>query len=512
MSRTGWSVFLALTACGGSVGAGPPDAGPDGASPIPEATVPDATDATMCPDACGLAPIDAAQGNDATDAFAGSDASDAGDASDGFDASVDDAADAADAPEEIDFPPVSHNEVCHVAWPQPAGFQGLGNISMPLLVDSAGNVYVQIPYSSAPPIDLGVPLPGDPQGIAIAKVDPQCHLLWVREFGAPPTADGGYPSIGGGLAAVDDSSNVTLAGTFDGPIDLGGGPLDGYQVGYVLRLDASGNVVFTRTYPGDFPGMVGVQPEGGPTSLLFFDYGAFEGYLTCALNHCDAGLLEAGLNYFSFAQIDSAGTEITRHSFPGVPGTTGISPPTFTDMRMDSTGTLWAIDNLADAGPSVERLTQFGVPIWSQPTGTADLVLGPKGGVVYSFSDPTLDETFSLYGFDGGASWTNALRLGVSAPFAGNVAIGPSGMIYSAGQVDPRALPPGDAQWPSSVVGVEVLDPLGRPQEIRAWTGLSNDLYGTGGVGVDPSGNAVVAGYSVDEDGGYTYFVVKLGP
>jgi hypothetical protein len=35
---------------------------------------------------------------------------------------------------------------------------------------------------------------------------------------------------------------------------------------------------------------------------------------------------------------------------------------------------------------------------------------------------------------------------------------------------------------------------------------------GSAAVGVDPGGNAVIGGYSTDDDGGYSYFIVKLGP
>jgi hypothetical protein len=503
-------VALGFPACGTGVGTGDGAGGSrDAARPGTESAPAGPADATKCADACGDAPIDATQGVDAPDA---SDTTDAFAADDALDAS--DADEAADAPEAIDWPPVTHNEVCHVIWPQPAGYSGGGNTSLPLVVDASGNTYALISYASnppSPPLDLGVPSPGDPVGIAIVKVDPQCHLVWMREFGGPPgsTEDGGFPSINGSIA-VDATSSVTLAGEFNGPVDLGAGPLDGYQVGYVLRLDASGNVVFSHTYPANFPSLIGVQPDGS-AAFLFFDYAAFGSAYACWVgNDCDGGVPEAGTDYYSFVELDATGAEVARDSFPGFPGT-AFGGSTFADVSLDPAGMLWAIDNYADAGPSVERLTPFGVPIWSQPTDAADLVLGPAGGVGYSFSASS-NETFEAFGFDGGESWSRTVLLGTSQPAFRDVAVDSTGTIYAAGQVDPRALPPGDAQWPSSVVGVEVLDPLGRLQGIRAWTGGSNDYYGYQAVGVDPNGNAVIGGYSTDDDGGYSYFIVKLGP
>jgi hypothetical protein len=130
---------------------------------------------------------------------------------------------------------------------------------------------------------------------------------------------------------------------------------------------------------------------------------------------------------------------------------------------------------------------------------------------VYSLNDTSRQETFGLVGLDGGLAWSATLPLATSAPSFHDVAIDSTGRVYAAGQVDPRALPPGDVQWPTNVVGVEVLDPLGKPQGIRAWTGGADETYGWTAVAVDPSGNAVIGGYSVD-DGGYSYFVVRLGP
>ena len=85
-----------------------------------------------------------------------------------------------------------------------------------------------------------------------------------------------------------------------------------------------------------------------------------------------------------------------------------------------------------------------------------------------------------------------------------------TGNVYAAGQVWPRALPSGGPSWPSNVVGVEVLDPQGLPQGIRAWASGTNDYYRA--FAVDPSGNAFIGGDFSDDDGGFSYFVVKLAP
>jgi hypothetical protein len=125
---------LCMPACGGGVDAGNPDAGPR------DSVAPGAADATTCADACGAGTIDAMQEADATDASVANDASAA-----------------PDTPEEIDWPAVTRNEICHIVWPHPPGFQDPGNIGMPLVVDPSGNTYVELPLDGNLQIDLDAP-------------------------------------------------------------------------------------------------------------------------------------------------------------------------------------------------------------------------------------------------------------------------------------------------------------------------------------------------------------------
>jgi len=60
-------------------------------------------------------------------------------------------------------------------------------------------------------------------------------------------------------------------------------------------------------------------------------------------------------------------------------------------------------------------------------------------------------------------------------------------------------------------VEVQVFDPYGQPDGVRMVTGPSiNSLYTA--LGVDPSGDAVVAASLDYEDGGFDFMLVKLGP
>jgi hypothetical protein len=459
------------------------DAGPGDAT----ATVIDAADGGSADGS-----QDSARSADAGDVPDATLATDATDATDALDA-----LDAADASYPSDWPPLTRQEACRVVWPQPAGYSGAGD-DVQLVTDATGNTYVALTYYSVPPVDLGVASPGYAMGLAVAKVDPQCHVVWMREFGGSGTATE-TPEIVARIA-VDATSSVTIAGSFNGPIDFGQGPVHGYQVGFVMRLDAAGHTVFDHEYPLVFPGTVGVKADG-TAAILFFDYGAME----CSLNHglCDGGTPpDAGLEFYSLAFIDATGVEISRNHFPGSPAVTGLAPATFSDLALDPAGTIWGIDNATDGGPSVQLLTQAGSLLWSHLAGGYALTLGPAGGLVYGMSSsaPGASEKFELYAPDGGLSWKTTLKLATGYPSEADMGIDSTGAIYAAGSI----------ALPDRPMGVEVLDPQGRPQSVRAAVIPGDSYYRTSAV--TPGGTAVIAGDVYDADGGLSYFLVELGP
>jgi len=425
-----------------------------------------------------------------------------GDASDGAES---------DAAAAYDGPPVTQNEVCHVLWPQPDGFDFSGG-KFSLAVDPSGNTYVQILYyanpPSAPALDLGVSSPGDAIGVAIAKVDPQCNLLWMRELGSPSRT--ALSSIDGTIA-VDSASNLTFAARFCGTIDLGAGPVEGGDCsGFVVRLDPDGNRVFTNMYLGVLPDLLSVGP-GGTTTLLMYDYFGFEGYL-CRLEDggcefglsADGGTTEAGTtdggtpSFYSVVELGATGAELARNPFayPSA-GQAFVSPAT------DSSGRIWGLENGAGWDPMnvplLVQLTQDGTPLWSEPSDISLFALTPAGAVALL---STAGETLEAIASDGGLLWTQASPLPASAPHPTRIAVDPAGTIYLGGQVGPQD---------SSSVGVQVLDALGRLQSIRTWSnGGSPTTYQS--FGVDRNGNAVVGGYTAANDAGTAFFVVRLGP
>ena len=118
-----------------------------------------------------------------------------------------------------------------------------------IAVDSGGNVLVAgvlggVTGGSA---DFGGGvLTSHGQGDAfIAKYDPAGNYLWANRFG-----DAEHQTAGS--VAVDAQNNVILAGSFQGSIDFGKGPLvsgGGFDV-FVAKFDPSGTVTWSKSYGG----------------------------------------------------------------------------------------------------------------------------------------------------------------------------------------------------------------------------------------------------------------------
>ncbi|MGH7439286.1 MAG: hypothetical protein ACRENE_26670, partial [Polyangiaceae bacterium] len=126
---------------------------------------------------------------------------------------------ALDGPDADAMPPF--NDICHAFWPQPPHLVVNGS---QIAADLQGNAYFAMTYHGettsgpTPTIDLGVADAGSyPVGVAIAKVDPACHLLWVREIG-----DAEIGSVENHQIVVDSQSNVSIAGLLAGSVEVGG--------------------------------------------------------------------------------------------------------------------------------------------------------------------------------------------------------------------------------------------------------------------------------------------------
>lgn len=241
--------------------------------------------------------------------------------------------------------------------------------------DSGGNVFLAGSFSGA--IDFtGAPLQSMGDGDAfVAKLDPEGSPLWSRALGgtgeqmvedlAVDSAGGvvgvgsfdGTMNIGpevlasagdfdayvvklGGTTgatlwgkrfgdasgaqvarcvAVDASGNIVVAGTFEGTIDLGGGPLvsEGPMDAFVVKLSPSGEHLWSKRFGGcDEQNIAGVAVDGDGNILLT---GMFNGALDLG-----GGPLESVGGDAFLAKLDAAGEHRWSKRFGGDAEQTGI--------------------------------------------------------------------------------------------------------------------------------------------------------------------------------------------
>jgi len=133
---------------------------------------------------------------------------------------------------------------------QAPNLQGVGGVAL----DGAGHAFAAGMFMDT--VDFGTgpftAAAGTTDGMVVALDASTGSTLWVRHF-----ADfGAGPDIGFGQAqsiAVKPSGNIVVAGSFGGFCDFGLGQMRSQNDTadlYVVELDASGNTVWVRTFPG----------------------------------------------------------------------------------------------------------------------------------------------------------------------------------------------------------------------------------------------------------------------
>jgi hypothetical protein len=469
--RAACSILLLLAAaCSTESGGG--DAGSDAASPEgPESGL--VSEASSAVDGAQLdAPVDAGALLDATIVDATPDVAAADVAA--ADVAAPDDASGGDGSILVD------HAICHAEWPQPETYPGGGG-TFDLAVDPQGDAYIAIAYAGTLSVDLGVANPGYPVGIAIAKVDPQCQLVWMREFGEPQ--DGGATSMNGNIA-VDATSSITFTGWFVGTADLGAGATSSagdLPEGFVMRLDTDGNVVFRNLYTLIEPHVLSVDGTGTATIL------------STAIDPISATV------QYAFVQIDASGNQVASQTYTS---SDGYAPAVVAAYG----GTLWT----SHAG-SLAALTTSGSTLWSVPfpdSGVSSFAAGPQGLV--GVGATASGEVVQAFGDGGAIVSTTVNGLPPDAPEAAQVAVGSTGTIYVGGTLPDPTQPPADAECCVDHVGAQVLGSGGQLQTLRIWQ--QGDFAMFGALAVDPSGNAFLGGPLGSFDGGFGYYLVKLGP
>jgi hypothetical protein len=253
-------------------------------------------------------------------------------------------------------------QVCAQNWKQPAG---TSISSAQLAVDAAGGIFLAVNYvltiPNNPGLNLGAVSATLRNGLAIAKLDGECSVEWVKQLGTP-----GSGTLESAAIATDSASNVTVLGTFDGTVDLGAGPVDAgspsAQGAFLLRLDASGQTVFSKPFLSQQTNAfetddVAVSPNGTSTIALAAgrdtDFGGGPDAVTGSR--------------FYLVRFDPSGRFIFRKDLATIDSALTSVPHLITD----DTGTIWATASNLRGGTTnllqaVLKVSPSGVEQWIQ--------------------------------------------------------------------------------------------------------------------------------------------------
>ena len=112
-------------------------------------------------------------------------------------------------------------------------------------VDAAGNVVLGFLYNSSADVGTGVTYPGTGVEILLASIDPTGTTTWAKNLG------GQYDQILSSLR-VDPSGDIVLGGYFYYRANFGGPTLNGIDAydAFVAKLGPTGNHVWTKGFGG----------------------------------------------------------------------------------------------------------------------------------------------------------------------------------------------------------------------------------------------------------------------
>jgi hypothetical protein len=415
-------------------------------------------------------------------------------------------------------------EICSSEWPQS---DWLAVYRTMLATDTMGNSYVALNYgdnrplnddASAPQLNLGTPSPRVGTGLAVAKFDDGCHLLWVREFGTSAPNSYGAEAL---VIATDTASDVTILGSFTGSVDFGAGtltvPADPPVLnGVLLRLDSNGATVFSRQFVTKGSGTqttaydLAVTPTGISTIALQTDSDTDFG------SGPDSTSLLLGATWNNYlVQFDATGQVLFRETVPSI----NSSVASIYDLATNASGFLWTIGIAASiVSPSVVSpevltmgVTASGAYAWQEADASGPpIAAGPGGAVELEVGGSSM--TLQDFASDGTSSWTTSTPIAGSA-LGGNLIIDATGDPVVVGYFR-GAVTFGSTAPLTSIGGqdvdVQVFDPTGHLVSASAWGTPDDDE--PGGIGVDPAGNLLVAGSSSQAGVGATsrVFFVKL--
>jgi hypothetical protein len=272
-------------------------------------------------------------------------------------------------------------------------------------VDAAGNIYTTgyfygtVDYDPGPGV-FNLSAAGVVDDIYICKLDASGNFAWAKVLGGTGYDEGYY-------ITADVSGNVYTTGTFSGTVDFdpGSGVSNVTAAGnddiFISKFDASGNFMWAR-------GMGGTGYDGGVSIAIdasgnVYTSGYFVGTADFDPGASSYNLMSAGSQDMFISKLDASGNFVWAKRMGGT------SYDVATDLTMDASGSLY---------------------ITGYYTNTVDL--NPGSGIYNLISIGGADVFVSKLDASGNFLWAKSAG-GGSADYSFAIFLGSSGNIYVAG-------------------------------------------------------------------------------
>lgn len=264
--------------------------------------------------------------------------------------------------------------------------------------DTNGNIYLS-GYSNLQPAQFGavtLPLTGN-QDAYVVKMDPYGSVSWAKSFG------GASASVGFATVTVDGSGNVFLWGYYGGSsLTNPALTLIGTQDSFLIKLDSSGNIVWSKSFGGSGASMYAQRIALDNSGNIFLS-----GYFKTA-NLTTPALSLLGTQDAFAMKLDSSGTVLWSKNFGGSGATTvGYG------MAIDSNGNTYLGGYFKSANLTTPNLSLIGTQdsfVFKLDTSGNVLAANGFGGSGSSsvISAVAVDSAFNIYlvGTVSGASFT----------------------------------------------------------------------------------------------------------
>jgi len=231
----------------------------------------------------------------------------------------------------------------NTTWSKNYGGAGVTTYGQSIAVDGSGNVYLSGSFQSASLTTPALTKIGNSDAFAI-KLDSSGNTTWSKNYG------GAGAAAYGKSIAVDGSGNVYLSGSFNtANLTTPSLTLIGAQDAFAMKLDSSGNTMWSKNYGG-----AGVSADG---LSIAFD-GSGNVYLIGSFNTANLttpSLTLIGASDGFAMKLDSSGNTTWSKNFGG--SGASVNP---TGMAVDGTGNVYLGGYFGGANLTTPSLTLIG--------------------------------------------------------------------------------------------------------------------------------------------------------